>query len=251
MKRLWNALVLALVVNFVLAAGAVGWLYRTGRLDRERVAEIRRIVFAKPPPAPAGGANAAKPPATRPSMSLEALLEKHSGKRAGEQVEVVQQAFDTQSVLLDRRRRELEDLAAQVAREQEKLAEDRAALEAERRGFSAREEAARGEAADKGFQDSLKLYGAMPAKQVKGVFLSMPDETVVRFLRALPPRTATKVVKEYKTPEETERIRRIMERMRQGEPASRPAATNAQAIGSLLPSAEIGRASCRGTAYRL
>ena len=224
MKKLWNALVLALAVNFVVAAGAVAWLYKSGRLDRGRVAEIRKIVSAKPEPsAPKADATAPAGPATRPSMTLEALLEKHTGKRAGEQVEVVQQAFDAQSVLLDRRRREVEDLAAQVAREQEKLAADRAALEAERRGFNAREEAARGVASDQGFQDSLKLYGAMPAKQVKGVFLSMPDETVVRYLRALPPRTATKVVREYKTPAETERIRRIMERMREGEPATQPA----------------------------
>lgn len=227
MRKLWNAFVLALAANFVLAAGAVAWLYKTGRLDRERVAEIRKIVLEKPEPS-ASKDDAGQPmgPTTRPSMGLEALLEKHAGKRAGEQVEVVQQAFDAQSMLIDRRRREVEDLAAQVAREQEKLARDRAALEAERRGFDAREEAARAVASDQGFQDSLKLYAAMPPRQVKGVFLSMPDETVVRYLRALPPRTATKVVKEYKTPEETERIRRIMERMRRGEPATQPAGTN-------------------------
>jgi hypothetical protein len=237
MKKLWNALVLALAANFLLAAGGVAWLYRTGRLDRDRVTAIRKIVLDTPDtPAPTDPAAQASGATTRPSMSLEALLDKHTGKRAGEQVEVVQQAFDAQSVLLDRRRREVEDLAAQVAREQEKLAEDRAALEAQRRGLSDREAAARGVAGDKGFQDSLKLYTAMPARQVKGVFLSMPDETVVRYLRALPPRTATKIVKEFKTPQETEQIRRIMERMRQGEPATQPAGTNVEAPGPLVPS---------------
>jgi hypothetical protein len=240
MKKLWNVLVLALAANFLLAAGTVAWLYQTGRLDRERIVAIRKIVLDKPV-APAPKDEAAQPAAaiTRPAMSLEALLDKHTGKRAGEQVEVVQQAFDAQSVLLDRRRREVEDLAAQVARQQEKLAEDRAELESERRGFNAREEAARGVAGDQGFQDSLKLYGAMPARQVKGVFVSMPDETVVRYLRALPPRTATKIVKEFKTPEELERIRRIMERMQQGEPATRPAGTNAGPAEAGLPSANV------------
>jgi hypothetical protein len=237
MKKLWNALVLALAVNFLFAAAAVAWLYQTGRLDHERVAAIRKIVLDAPE-APAPKDESAQPAAatTRPSMSLEALLDKHTGKRAGEQVEVVQQAFDAQSVLLDRRRREVEDLAAQVARQQEKLAEDRAALEAERRGLNDREAAARDAAGDKGFQDSLKMYSAMPAKQVKGVFVSMPDDTVVRYLRALPPRTATKIVKEFKTPEETERIRKIMERMQQGEPATRPAGPNVGPAAPLVPS---------------
>jgi hypothetical protein len=237
MKKLWNALVLTLAVNFLLAAGAVAWLYQTGRLDRDRVAAIRKIVLDAPEPS--ATKEESPPPAaatTRPSMSLEALLDKHTGKRAGEQVEVVQQAFDAQSVLLDRRHREVEDLAGQVARQQEKLAEDRAALEAERRALNDREAAARGAAGDRGFQDSLKMYGAMPARQVKGVFVSMPDETVVRYLRALPPRTATKIVKEFKTPEETERIRKIMERMQRGEPATRPAESNALPAEVPLPS---------------
>src|SRR3712207_269107 len=104
MKKVWYALVLALALNFVLAAAAVTWLYQTGRLDRERVAEIREIVLRDPQaPAPEGATTQPAGPATRPAMTLEALLEKHTGKRAGEQVEVVQQAFDAQSVLLDRR----------------------------------------------------------------------------------------------------------------------------------------------------
>src|SRR5688500_12378245 len=179
MKKLWNALVLALAVNFLLAAGAVAWLYKTGRLDRDRVSRIRKIVLESPGPTTPQEASAQPTGATtRPALRLDALLEKHVGKRAGEQVEVVQEAFDAQSVLLDRRRREVEDLAAQVAREQEKLAGDRAALEAERRGFMEKEAAARDLAGDQGFQDSLKLYTAMPARQAKDVFLSMPDETV-------------------------------------------------------------------------
>jgi hypothetical protein len=228
MKKLWNALVLALAVNFLLAGGAVAWLYKRGRLDRDRVGRIRKIISENPAPVgPKEDSAQVAGATTRPAVTLDALLEKHTGKRAGEQVEVVQQAFDAQSVLLDRRRREVEDLAGQVARQQEKLAGDRAALEADRRAFMEKEAAARDVASDQGFQESLKLYAAMPSRQAKDVFLSMPDETVVRYLRALPPRTATKVVKEYKTPEETERIRRIMERMRQGEPSTRPAESNA------------------------
>src|SRR5688500_17793842 len=99
MTRLWNALVFALALNFLVAAGAVAWLYQTGRLNGERVAQIRKIML-EPPEGPAPKVETAPPasPTTRPAMSLEALLDKHTGKRAGEQVGVVQQAFDAQSV---------------------------------------------------------------------------------------------------------------------------------------------------------
>jgi hypothetical protein len=59
--------------------------------------------------------------------------------------------------------------------------------------------------------------------------MDMPDEAAARFLQAMPPRTATKIVKEFKTPAEVARINRVLERVRQGgsiasgQPATKPA----------------------------
>ena len=69
--------------------------------------------------------------------------------------------------------------------------------------------------------DTLTLYNSMQAKQVKTIFATLDDDTVVRFLSAMQPRTAAKIVKEFKSPEETARIQRVMERMRQN-PAAAP-----------------------------
>src|SRR4029453_16274788 len=96
-------LVQALALNFVLIAAAVGWLYKTGRLDRARAMAVKEILFPRPeaPPEPAADLSAAAA-TTQPFLRLDALLEKHAGKRAGDQVEVIQQTFDVQSAVLDR-----------------------------------------------------------------------------------------------------------------------------------------------------
>src|SRR5215218_10078639 len=104
MKKLWNTLVLTLAVNFIALAAAVAWFYKTGRLDREKTAAIKKIVFAGPQPGSPKDAALASAATTQPALRLDALLEKHTGKRAGEQVEVIQQAFDAQTALLGRRR---------------------------------------------------------------------------------------------------------------------------------------------------
>jgi len=230
-KKLLNVLVLTLAMNFLLAAGGVGWLFQSGHLDKTKVAALHEVVFpTSQPTAPTTQpAPTTVGPTTRPLLRLDELLAKHAGRRAGEQVEVVQQTVDTQSAVLDRRAREVEYLQTRVAAEQKRLAESSTALTADRRQLDDQKQQAAQAAGDKGFDDSLKLYSAMPPKQVKAVFMGLPEDAVVRFLQAMPPRTATKIVKEFKTPDESARMNRLLEKLRQGQafaggdqPSTRP-----------------------------
>jgi Mg/Co/Ni transporter MgtE len=68
---------------------------------------------------------------------------------------------------------------------------------------------------DKGFQDALALYQTLPPKQVKDTFKSMDDAVVVQFLQAMQPRTATKILKEFKTSDEQDRATKLLEKLRQ------------------------------------
>src|SRR3982750_193192 len=217
MKKLWSVFVHTLAINFLLLAGAAGWLWKGAHVDRPKVEAVREVLFPKAETMTAGPApQPSKPESGPPLVRLDQLLARHAGKRAGEQVEVIQQTFDAQSALLDRRRRELEDLQQQIAAEQKRLADASASLDGERKDLAERRQQAEQAATDKGFADSLKLYSTMPGKQAKAVFMDMPDEAAAHFLQAMPPRTATKIVKEFKTPAEVARINRVMERIRQG-----------------------------------
>lgn len=229
MKKLWSVFVHTLAINFLLLAGAAGWLWKSARVDRTKAGAVRDVLFPKADATAAPATQPSKADAGPPLVRLDQLLARHTGKRAGEQVEIIQQTFDAQSALLDRRKRELQDLQTQVAVEQKRLADASAALDGDRKDLAERRQQSEQAAADKGFADSLKLYSTMPGKQAKAVFMDMPDEAAARFLQAMPPRTATKIVKEFKTPAEVARINRVLERIRQGgsvasgQPATKPA----------------------------
>jgi flagellar motility protein MotE (MotC chaperone) len=223
-KALFNVLVMMLAVNFLAAAGAVGWLWKSGHLDRQRAQSIKEVLF--PPPAQPAASSTTRP-TTAPDAGTAAMLRlddllagQRAARTAGEQVEVVQRAFDSRLAQLDERQRQVEDLV-QVARvAQARVERERAALEADRQQLEAKRQEAERLTADKGFQDTLDLYNAMPGKQVKAQFLRMDDATVARYLQAMEPRTASQVMREFKTPDETQRLHQVLERIRASTPAT-------------------------------
>ena len=219
MKKLLNVIVLTLALNFLALAGGVGYLFQSGKLDRARVVDIRKIVFPPPvPPAAQTQPAAVEPAATQPLVKLEELLGQRAGMPAGQQLEFLQQTFDAKTAELDRRQRELLALKDQVERAQAELTAGRAELLAEQRRLDDRESETARLAADKGFQDSLAVYSSTPARQVKKIFATLDDDTVVRYLRAMEPRAASKIVKEFKTATEVDRIQQILEKIRRAEP---------------------------------
>lgn len=238
MKKILQVLSMVLAINFLAVLGGVGWLCQSGHLDRSKAQAVKELLF----PTTATTAPTTEPattaPAPQPLVNLDELLARHAGKRAGEQVEVIQQSFDEQSAQLDRRKRELDALAEQVAREQKRLADAGTSLEKARKEMNEREKQAEKLAGDTGFQDTLKLYNSMPAAQVKKIFMSLPLGTVVNYLEAMQPRTAAKIIKEFKTKEESDLIQQVLEKMRQGGPSGAP--------GESKPAASAGAGSPDG-----
>jgi hypothetical protein len=122
---------------------------------------------------------------------------------------------------LDRREREVRDLERQIELAKLQMTKDRGALAAEKTELKNRQDEAAKLAGDQGFQDALLRYIAMAPKQVKQVFSTLDDQTVVNFLQAMEPKTAAKIIKEFKTPEEVARVQRIMEKMRQAQASAK------------------------------
>jgi flagellar motility protein MotE (MotC chaperone) len=217
MRKIFDVLVIMLAINFLALGAGVGWLWRTGRLDRARVISIRQMLFAAPPavaPATQPSAPDEAAPALSPSKQLEALLARHAGRPAAEQVQFVQQAFDSTMAQLDKRQQDVAYREEQVARANQKLADDRKSLEAERQQLLDKEKQADRLANDKGFQDTLNLYNSMSGRQAKQVFMTMEETSAAEYLDAMTPRNAARVLKEFKAPDEIERMKRILEKMR-------------------------------------
>jgi len=225
MKKILSLISLVLAINFLAVAGAVGYLAGTKKIDREKLTAIREIVFPKEAP-PSTQPAVEEPGATvSPVLRLEELLARQAGRSATEQVEFIQTTFDAKQQELDRRQRELVDLKRQVDLARDQLSRDRAVLSTGQKDLKAGQDLSQKLQDDQGFQDTLALYSSMGAKQVKTIFMTLDEQVMQRYLQAMPPRTATKIVKEFKTQQELERVQRVLERMR----ASPPAPAEAQA----------------------
>jgi len=123
---------------------------------------------------------------------------------------------------LDERERELNDLESQVRMHRQQLQQDHDALAQEQAKQHQLEADAAKQKLDKGFAEALKLYTAMSSKQAKQIFMTLDDATVIRYLSAMSPADAAKIVKEFKTKPEVDRIQLVLEKMRQGGPATQP-----------------------------
>src|SRR5688500_12624908 len=115
-------------MNFLLLAGAVAYLYKTGRLDRERVHAIREMLVPPTPAADPASTQPATQPTTRPVLKLEELLAQHAGLPAAEQVQLLQRTFDSRMAQLDRRQRQVEDLHTLVRNAEATLTAERVAF---------------------------------------------------------------------------------------------------------------------------
>lgn len=215
MKKLLSVFAWTLALNFLALIGGLAILYRAGNLNRDKVQQIKELVFA-PATQPTEEATApVRDPATQPTLKLEEMLAKVSGRSASEQVEFMQRTFDAQMAVLDRRFQELQSQRKTVEDARAQIDQERKVLGAGQQKLATAQQQEKKLAEDKGFQDTLALYTSMPAKQVKSIFMGLDDDTMIQYLRAMEPRTATKITKEFKTPDELSRIGKVMEKMRQ------------------------------------
>lgn len=216
MKKLLIILFCTFGLNFLLLVGGIGYLFKTGALNRDKISAIKLVLYPATTQAAAVETEKTTPDATtQPTLRLEELLAKVSGRPAGEQVEFLQRTFDAQMAQLDRREREIERNAAEAKAALANAAAERDRLAEFAKKLDAREKTLTTQVQDKGFEDSLAVYNAMSPSQVKDVFGKLDDETVTRYLKAMDASRAAKILKEFETPQEIERVQRIMEMIRQ------------------------------------
>jgi flagellar motility protein MotE (MotC chaperone) len=215
-KKLISLVSAVLAINFLVAAGGVGYLVYAGKVDKDKVQQIRELIMASEENAttqPTTQAAQELPPPT-PMMRLDELLARASGRPATEKIATVQTAFDAQMAVLERRSREVEDQRKQLAQAKADFEAQRKALLEETDVLRKQQEAQAKLAEDKGFQDTLALYNSMPPKKTKDIFMTLEEDVVVRYLQSMEPRIASGILKEFKTPDETSRAQAILEKMR-------------------------------------
>ncbi|MDB5325700.1 MAG: hypothetical protein JWM57_1269 [Phycisphaerales bacterium] len=218
-KKLFGVIVGVLALNFLAVSGGVGYLVATKKLDKDKVHAIREIIVGAPTTAPSTQPVADVPTTQEsaedaPMLRLDALLAKAGRKPAAEQLDLVRTELDAQAATVERRMREVEDQRAQVAAAKEDLQKEQEKVAASQQQLERAQAEQTKLATDTGFQKTLELYGTLPVKQVKALFNSLDDDTVVRYLQAMDAARAGSVLKEFKTPAETSRAQSLLEKMR-------------------------------------
>jgi hypothetical protein len=221
MKKLLTVIAWTLALNFLAAVGGIAWLYSTKKLDRDKVHQIKDLVFA-PATQPVEVKPEVRDATTQPTLRLEEMMAKVSGRSASEQVEFMQNTFNTHMALLDRRFQDLQNQRKTIDQAKAQVDKDRQKLLADQKQLATAQQDQAKLLTDQGFQDTLNLYNSMPARQVKTIFMSMSDDTMIKYLRAMEPRIATKIIKEFKTADETDRVGKVMEKMRQAQASTTP-----------------------------
>jgi hypothetical protein len=217
-KRLALVLMLILSINFLAVAGGVGYLFGTGKIDSDKLVEIGKIVFPPPPePATQPVVDTRDPATTQPLLRLDELLNKTTGKTAAEQVAFISDLVAAQSASLERQRAELLALQRQVNLAQEQIGKERNELTARQQLLNARETQRQKIDSDEGFKKALAVYDTMDTKQIKEIFLSLDEATVVRYLQAMEPRRVSRIVKEFTTPAELAKAQSLLEMMRKND----------------------------------
>ena len=74
MKKIFGVVVLLLAINFLAAAGAVGWLFQSGHLDKDKLGQLKDIVFPTTAPSTATTEPSADTASTQPTLRLDDLL---------------------------------------------------------------------------------------------------------------------------------------------------------------------------------
>jgi flagellar motility protein MotE (MotC chaperone) len=122
---------------------------------------------------------------------------------------------------MEKERMRLELEAQNLRREQEVLDRERrgveerlAQIQNERKEFEARAQAMAARMKDENFTKSLTLYNELKTKQVKEIFVTMPADVVGDFLKAMEPERASKIIGEFKTPDEQKFITGVLEKIR-------------------------------------
>ena len=222
MKLIWNVIVAFIILNLLLAAGYVGWLYNTGYLNGDRIDQVREIF----------NLTIAEEEAQAEEVRL--LEEQHEQDRdqiarlesTGEGPTTLRDELDKATRadqtaierinLYNQQNTALREEMARFQADHNRRVEE---LEAERAAFEKWIEDQAKQTEDENFRQVVSLYETQAPKQTKQAFQTLmalgQTDQVVEYLAAMSPRKAGKVLAQFKTPEEVPQAASLLEKLRQ------------------------------------
>ncbi len=218
MKSLWNAVSFAAIANLLALVILAGWLWGTGRLDRERLGELREMLSLTGPQAAAAAEEAARAVAALQEQAADQERRDNPPLSSAERIALAS-IEQQQSGQVARSIEDTQDhFLAQVEMATRQVDEDRAALEMERKLWEESTGAERQRRSDEQFIQAVKLLESLPPKRAKGTILELAAggniDQAVAYLDAMNQRAASKLLAEFKTDQEKKLATELLERLR-------------------------------------
>ncbi|GJM18323.1 MAG: hypothetical protein DHS20C14_05360 [Phycisphaeraceae bacterium] len=212
MRKIWTIVSVVAFLNLMAILAGIGWLVQTGRLDRERLVEIRDVLF--------GGAED-DGAITETSAGGEGGSDTGDGEvrsaedRLGERLA----RSEADEERLRRMRREVADLQAAVRRERRLLDGQRTEFESERTTFwTQRQTIADVEGGDQ-FRRALVVFETMKAGEAKETLAALLADgkrvEVVAYLNAMEDRVRSKIMAEFVKDQDAGLAAELLEDIRQ------------------------------------
>ncbi len=201
MRSIWTIVSVVAVANLLGVGAFLGWLGATGRLNGERIGEIREMLRETVAEQMAREKKEAEEAEAKRLAAEEEARKKEAPLSASESLQIAGQSDELRRQALERMRRESEDLRRTLSRERDEVDKALARLGEERAAFEAmRTRIAELEGSEQ-FEKALRLYESLKPDQAKAVFQALIDkgetEQVVSYLNAMQSRAATKILAEF------------------------------------------------------
>ena len=239
MKKLIKALMVVAVLNLLAVLAGVGWVFASGRVDKQRTMDVVEMFTETT----AGRDARIKAEEAEAAAALEGQEKDlpELAMNADELNDVRLQLTQIDRARLERMQREITDLQNTLKRERALLASERTDFETQREAFEAmRERLAEIEGSDQ-FNKALSIIKESKAKDSKAMLSVLIDqgkrEQVVTYLSALSPGIRTEVMAEFVKAGEAELAAGLLEsiRMRGQETALTDASTDDNTANTLIP----------------
>lgn len=205
MKSLWTILSVIALANIIAIGGFVGWLRATGRLDVERVRELRATFSETIADQKAREKAAADQAEAGRKLAEEEAKKSRPPISAMEQLSLRLETNEVERQRNERARQEIDALREGLLKERAALDGDKAALEKARAEFEEMRLRIAEQEGGEQFRKTINVLQALKPDEVRTTLQQIMDsskdgkgrEIALGYLNALPDRTRTRVVAEF------------------------------------------------------
>lgn len=209
MRSIWTIASFFAIVHLLALLLFIGWLWRSDRLDMDRVQQLRDLLA--------------------PTISEQTEMEESRQQSEVTNAELTRLPSAEQIVRLttlqeqeQKSAQRMKDESDMLARQFELLAKqteaEREAFEIDRQRWEDATRAERERKTDEQFAQTVQQYESLPAKQSKDMLLELigkgQQQQAVAYLDAMKPRAANKILKEFKSPTEIVLATELLEELR-------------------------------------